>query len=1460
MSDTLKTAVSYINRWNRWDDGEQPTAEKFKYFFAAYSASLNTIANLLGPSFDSAAIATTKERVTSSRSYQSLMSAVEQEDFLTLANTQITNTFNLARVIGSHAVLNPQHLPGSVHYIQGQAGLGQALATGTKQQQLAFPPIEGYTWAIYPNPPSPSPYNWQRAGDENSIPASKEGIAAATAGRYFYIDESGTLYSNQSFLPNQYIKYDLKVPNTYSYVGAGYNCIPDLSILTIEDGDRLQDGEYGALRLSYDPTYISTSYSRWKVRLPKVTSLRDSIFKTNEKQVAADGYEPAGTYSVTVGKRARYYTLPTELYLTSAGESYKIEDNLICLYNESTKENFMLRWEIDPDSALVLEDANGNPIQNAFYCYGPKSLESIFYNDSGSTLLSSNSSLYNSKDFFMFVVGSTITEQLAQTSLNFSRHRHDGSDSYRIHHNDLLGAQAEIQGLGGGSDSNGGLSFTTYNRQLAYSEAKDNVHPQYLHRLGYKYGGTGGRYERDISFNKILDLNMFHGDLVLGPIEYAADNESGVYSYKYSSALEATSADFEAINWTLSSESEYIWAEISSYAEKRSHSIMFGHPSTGNTEFNMPWSSGLTRLYFEPHAFETDTKYDKKGQLHTLSRHGFVPGEATNRKIASADPETGLFSYSNHIRGLNLTYGNLFFGYREDLFGGLLTIDGVEETESSAYFRASEFNIVTTANGKSGQNESSKIKTDFSYRDGFVARSLKGSSVWLSTGADTSSQDMAVQLADIVTGQNEDLVPGTIALEASYFPVYNELSGGANSLLTREELNTQATSGAGIFTSPGAYVNTPVGTDRQFYVPWAHNLKLGYNFANLWNNEPFLELPAHTGNFWMPKAGYGSLLDIFSLAPDVNKSDGSWDDGAVHNYSAIPRIADAELGTWIFGRPLIRGTYGIDFCLDGQTDNLPYASFRTGFALKNLAPGDRVWGPNKAYLSASSSNSYIHREFRFWGKNKKVTPNASYSATDSVVNTQGGNVNLLYNYGRGYKRFGLQLDWSIANNSLNGGTSGSPWSNARRISLGSSKPENYGSAIRQASYVEAFQGLRNDPTQPFVAEYVYPFRALIDTGLSYDEYIAEMDGDGNITYASNSFDITKSICEKNIMIVSNEPTGYVGNFYKTSYYDSDNTVLAYIRNSTFASTTVPTIDSIIRGSEEIYLENASDVGTSSYPRSLVDFKINLDYFIGKKVIKIEGGVVSEMDEEQDPLQHNPHNALDAGKSYGQVIAGLNVMVPASGFGILGPSSAPNAGTELQNRFRFPVVMSNRQPQTYMINEGSSQNNTSVYHKNNPNAIIGYQDFLGTIPCNNTYMNTYNSRFPLYKNLYYNKYFTNNVGRDFHKWDIEAPATPNSGPHTSYNNAFIPIVNIPDFYLSRATTTDRYVYNFAVPYRVYIGDTLGNPIFLVSAGTWKYGNNDSYAFTSEANVKIWVELRGKMIVKAITNPVNNSSID
>ena len=72
---------------------------------------------------------------------------------------------------------------------------------------------------------------------------------------------------------------------------------------------------------------------------------------------------------------------------------------------------------------------------------------------------------------------------------------------------DLLDAEGNKQGLGDQTGSNGGLDFVNSNRQLAYSETQDNVHPQYLHRLGYTYGGTAGKYEAAANVNKIIDLN-----------------------------------------------------------------------------------------------------------------------------------------------------------------------------------------------------------------------------------------------------------------------------------------------------------------------------------------------------------------------------------------------------------------------------------------------------------------------------------------------------------------------------------------------------------------------------------------------------------------------------------------------------------------------------------------------------------------------------------------------------------------------------------------------------------------------------------------------------------------------------------------------------------------------------------------------------------------------------------------
>ena len=221
MSDILKTAANSIPSFI-WSDGEQPDATKYRNIFGAFSSTINLMSTLLGPVLNSNVVVSTKDTVISSNTYLSRMSEGEQEAFLDQANSTILNTFNLARILGPHAALNPSYLAGSVH-LQSSQGIGYPLATDRKIQQLPFPPKYGYSFVLMD-----IPRIWEKAGDGNSVVASPQGIAEVTEGYYFYIDEGGTLYSNVTFEPGATLRYDLVIPNTASYLGSGYNCIPDL--------------------------------------------------------------------------------------------------------------------------------------------------------------------------------------------------------------------------------------------------------------------------------------------------------------------------------------------------------------------------------------------------------------------------------------------------------------------------------------------------------------------------------------------------------------------------------------------------------------------------------------------------------------------------------------------------------------------------------------------------------------------------------------------------------------------------------------------------------------------------------------------------------------------------------------------------------------------------------------------------------------------------------------------------------------------------------------------------------------------------------------------------------------------------------------------------------------------------------------------------------------------------------
>ena len=261
------------------------------------------------------------------------------------------------------------------------------------------------------------------------------------------------------------------------------------------------------------------------------------------------------------------------------------------------------------------------------------------------------------------------------------------------------------------------------------------------------------------------------------------------------------------------------------------------------------------------------------------------------------------------------------------------------------------------------------------------------------------------------------------------------------------------------------------------------------------------------------------------------------------------------------------------------------------------------------------------------------------------------------------------------------------------------------------------------------------------------------------------------------------------------------------------------------------------------------------------------------------------------RSYGRVIFGYNVMVPVSNAPVRaagnaapfggGDASSNNMGVGLN---RLPVVMSNRQPMPYMLEEvlqtpGGVFNydedyvfpwRMAPYAMNNPNIIIGYQDFLSSVKISGL-SSTYKSRFPLFNSIYDADPLQ--YGQSSFIYDRNTLAN-----HS--DNIFVPVVNIPDFYWLRKQDlggddhprgANRLNYNFNVPYRVYVGDSNKKPLYRGSNGNWYYSPADGgaqfgsawssgSAIANLANVKVWVELRGKIIIKVVTAAVKNPIVD
>ena len=103
MSDNLKTGLnvpSFI-----FTDGGLPEAVVFNTIFQAVRQGFTDAKNAFGPLIKTPGIVENKSYVVSSDTYNSKMSGILETKkalFRNTANEVITNSFNLARIIGPH--------------------------------------------------------------------------------------------------------------------------------------------------------------------------------------------------------------------------------------------------------------------------------------------------------------------------------------------------------------------------------------------------------------------------------------------------------------------------------------------------------------------------------------------------------------------------------------------------------------------------------------------------------------------------------------------------------------------------------------------------------------------------------------------------------------------------------------------------------------------------------------------------------------------------------------------------------------------------------------------------------------------------------------------------------------------------------------------------------------------------------------------------------------------------------------------------------------------------------------------------------------------------------------------------------------------------------------------------------------------------------------------------------------
>jgi hypothetical protein len=663
--------------------------------------------------------------------------------------------------------------------------------------------------------------------------------------------------------------------------------------------------------------------------------------------------------------------------------------------------------------------------------------------DDDDTLFNTNG-LTNTKHFFLITNGTQLAPLVGKLRLEMEEHSHNGLDSVRVSHNDLADVNHIMPSFPAQLNVYGNVTGTLPNKLITLPNLPSDKTKWFNRKL------SKGNFLEENPHPYYLHRLGYLGGGTDGI--YAAMNAPGMGAsmgngltgdfvlMPVSKTLDYESTDIAPYDWEARDEIDYV------KNTSASHSLWFGLPwrvgALDATEaINQRERNGSVRMYFDPWIKVMGFSNSTPPINEPFSSEGLG---VLNTGTIGAD----VFSnevFENAIKGLNIQRGNFFFGYNEDKF---LSTTERAKGKSSFNIIASEFNAVVTANKKATQSGEVRWKGQSGNRSGFAVKAIEGSSINFSigglTGAAGNNSVNTASLSNYATaGQN---LAGSFTVEAAF----------GNQLISLVKGH-----GSGILMSPGT------GSRKLF--PWqlkspelgTDDLLLPTKYAG-WNN-----LEQINNNFVINNSqNLGGLGHIFSILDDVS----------IQSYLTFAKSVDLtesvkNKNSFPFGKLILEGSSGIDLLVSRGT----YSS-----------------------ASAGISNVLDLSEVRLWAR-EDLRKDIENGIRDN--HAPGANLNLMYGYGKAYSRFAVNLPWYGTEEDLKGAKVPNPtsidgsvtsWAGIRsECRDGITNKDTTGSQIRQASFIEAMEGFRSDPSQPFTVTYRLPFRAIQRLDWQSDGYTTE---------------------------------------------------------------------------------------------------------------------------------------------------------------------------------------------------------------------------------------------------------------------------------------------------------------------------------------------------------------------------------